>query len=317
MESVQRLDCKNKIEFKKIIKIINNMDRGEIYLITNKINNKRYVGQTVSILSSGRKYGSYNRLNKHFSDAKNNVDDCKVFCNAIRKYGKSNFKIEILMYCNKDMLDFYETEFIKFYNTISPHGYNIESGGSANKILHEDTKIKLSKKLRFLNVCDGDRNNILKAMHDLNITEIPYGINYTHHIKNKYEGFTVKKNNGKLKSIISNGKTLTEKLSLSIKYLNFIKDNNVLCINIMDKQFIEDSKIIIRNKKLPEYAKMIIKKTGFDINLLPSIVRYKTKESIFYLNIDKKIIYFSKDDTTKSLQDIIEYLQSQRGSVLE
>lgn len=39
----------------------NDIDKGEIYLITNMKNNKKYIGQTVSRLSIGRKYGTNNR----------------------------------------------------------------------------------------------------------------------------------------------------------------------------------------------------------------------------------------------------------------
>ena len=67
---------------------------GEIYMITNIINNKKYIGQTVSYLSSGRKYGVIRRWTSHVSYAKNNADNgIRHFCNAIRKYGKDNFKL--------------------------------------------------------------------------------------------------------------------------------------------------------------------------------------------------------------------------------
>jgi group I intron endonuclease len=142
-------------------------DSGEIYMITNKINNKKYIGQTVSYLSSGRKYGIYRRWSKHLSDAKNNADNgIRHFCNAIRKYGKDNFKIELLLICNLKMMDYYEKEFINLYDTISPKGYNLEAGGTNKdeKRLHEETKEKLSKSQRFLNMKDEDKENLLISM---------------------------------------------------------------------------------------------------------------------------------------------------------
>jgi hypothetical protein len=132
------------------------MEQGEIYMITNKTNGKKYIGQTVSYLSSGRKYGTSQRWNKHCSDAKCFVDDCKAFCNAIRKYGKDNFTVEILLKCNNNYLNEYEIKFIKNLNTISTNGYNLESGGCSQKVLHNSTKLKLSQCQRFLNIKDDD-----------------------------------------------------------------------------------------------------------------------------------------------------------------
>ena len=46
--------------------------------------------------------------------------------------------------CNFEEADELETYYIKEYNTLSPYGYNLESGGNKNKILSEETKKKMS-----------------------------------------------------------------------------------------------------------------------------------------------------------------------------
>ena len=56
-----------------------------IYKITNKINNKVYIGLTTNTL----KY----RWSRHISESKN-VNDTKHLYKAIRKYGVENFVIE-------------------------------------------------------------------------------------------------------------------------------------------------------------------------------------------------------------------------------
>lgn len=104
-----------------------------IYLITNRVNNKQYVGQTRSSLRK--------RFNQH-CDIRNKT----AISYAIRKYGKENFSIEAL--CeninNLDELNKLEIQYIKDLNTISPNGYNVESGGRCSSP-SEETKRKISK----------------------------------------------------------------------------------------------------------------------------------------------------------------------------
>lgn len=292
-------------------------DSGEIYIITNITNNKKYIGQTVSYLSSGRKYGIGRRWDKHLSDARNNADlGIRHFCNAIRKYGKDNFKVELLLICNVKMMDFYEKEFINLYDTISPKGYNLESGGTRRneKRLHQETKEKLSKSHRFLNIKDEDKENLLNSMEELEIDELPFGINYTHHTVNNYEGFTVKQNNGKLKSIISNGRTLTEKLEMALKYLEYCKTNNANELEKINNKIEIDSKIMIRNNKISNIAKEVIQKLGYDINKLPLYIRYETRASRFYVQIDNKNKYFTKNNPEKSLKEAIKYIHNMQST---
>ena len=47
-----------------------NSKQGDIYLVTNMKNNKKYIGQIVSIYSTGRKNGTNNRWIQHLNDAK-------------------------------------------------------------------------------------------------------------------------------------------------------------------------------------------------------------------------------------------------------
>ena len=55
------------------------MYEGYIYLITNKINNKKYIGQTTRTIKI--------RISDHFSNLYKNY----AITNAIKKYGKENF----------------------------------------------------------------------------------------------------------------------------------------------------------------------------------------------------------------------------------
>lgn len=106
---------------------------GIVYLITNKINGKMYVGQTTYSLEKRWKEHCFAKLSRKH-----------VIHKAIEKYGKDNFEIKELAkaYFN-EALDDLETYYIKKYNTIQPNGYNLESGGNKNKKLHKSTILKI------------------------------------------------------------------------------------------------------------------------------------------------------------------------------
>ena len=101
---------------------------GEIYIITNKINGKQYVGQTIKTHDL--------RFRQHIRKRKSYIG------NAINKYGEDNFKVELILRCDNKMLDEYEIKFISAYNTIKPNGYNLTEGGSVN-ILTEESREKI------------------------------------------------------------------------------------------------------------------------------------------------------------------------------
>ena len=87
---------------------------GIIYKITNKVNNKVYIGQTVTSLEERWKGHCYKK-------------GCVYMHNAIIKYGKSSFKKEIIeQNVPVDDLDIRETYWIKYYKSyIREYGYNI------------------------------------------------------------------------------------------------------------------------------------------------------------------------------------------------
>ena len=103
-----------------------------IYKITNIINSKIYIGQTIRTLDI--------RINEHLKDSnKNNYP----LYRAIRKYGWNNFKVEIIdVDTTQEELNSKEIYWIKEFNCIVPNGYNIKGGGSNGKH-HEETKAKL------------------------------------------------------------------------------------------------------------------------------------------------------------------------------
>lgn len=115
-----------------------------IYCITNKINNKSYIGQSIDAIS---------RWKDHISDAKRKFGKTannKKFAihNAINKYGKENFIWQIIETVDTiDESNEAEEFYISYWNTIAPNGYNLKYGGKNHK-LSEETKIKISNTLK-------------------------------------------------------------------------------------------------------------------------------------------------------------------------
>ena len=89
-----------------------------IYKITNQVNGKIYVGQSVDISS---------RWSSHKSEFKRQKYDTKLY-RAMNKYGLKNFILEIIEECPQDKLDEREVYWINYYNSYQD-GYNETLGG--------------------------------------------------------------------------------------------------------------------------------------------------------------------------------------------
>lgn len=107
--------------------------KGVIYLVENKINGKKYVGQCITQLNY--------RKTKHFSAAFKFNSPLR-FHQALRKYGKRNFKWKVIEdNINVDYLDDREIFWIDFYDTLKS-GYNMTSGGGTVRGYHHTKETK-------------------------------------------------------------------------------------------------------------------------------------------------------------------------------
>ena len=91
------------------------MSDGCIYLVTNKSNNKKYIGQH-------HKPDPKKRWAQH----KRSKDNC-AFAMALRKYGPDNFTWEVLLICPHNKLtemEGYYAEVFETYTWDTPGGYN-------------------------------------------------------------------------------------------------------------------------------------------------------------------------------------------------
>ena len=92
-----------------------------IYRVTNKINGKVYIGQSVDI---GR------RWRQHMT-----AEDDIYFHKAIQKYGVENFEWEVIEQCKKKDLDEREIYWIEYYDSFNK-GYNCTKGGDGGPVMH-------------------------------------------------------------------------------------------------------------------------------------------------------------------------------------
>lgn len=109
-----------------------------VYCHQNKINGKRYIGQTIHQDKPALRW-------KNGTGYK----DSLYFYNAIQKYGWDNFYHYIIQdNLTKEEADELEELNIMFYNTLNRnYGYNLKHGGS-NGQLSEQSKQKLSESLK-------------------------------------------------------------------------------------------------------------------------------------------------------------------------
>lgn len=102
-----------------------------IYVITNLVNGKKYVGQSIHVNCRIKDY-PIRCHNQHLT-------------NSIKKYSWDNFEIKPLIFCEVEDLDYYEDSLIKIWDLMNPKkGYNKVSGGSSHRIVSEETKRKIS-----------------------------------------------------------------------------------------------------------------------------------------------------------------------------
>ena len=94
--------------------------RGFIYKITNKVNGKSYIGQTVQSVKE--------RFYQHCATKCSQAILNMVIHKAITKYGKSNFTIEVIEEVESANLNDRERYWIRYYDSYN-NGYNSTEGG--------------------------------------------------------------------------------------------------------------------------------------------------------------------------------------------
>lgn len=139
---------------------------GFIYLITNSVNGKQYVGQTITTVE--------HRFKQHISKKK--ISHCSALGGAIEKYGEENFIVEeVEKVCEKtkealtEILNEKEIYYIKeFHSLVSEHGYNIDKGGANCTYFSKP-----------IDVYDLNTKQLVKTFDGIHEASRYYGINTT------------------------------------------------------------------------------------------------------------------------------------------
>ena len=122
-----------------------------IYKITNKINGKVYIGQSIDIDTRWRQHC-------------NAKDDFSIH-RAIQKYGPENFNFEVLLECPAEMLNNWERDMIALYDCMYPYGYNLTEGGEGYQC-SEETRLKMSEAKKGHIVSEETRHKISESMKE-------------------------------------------------------------------------------------------------------------------------------------------------------
>lgn len=135
----------------------------EIYKITNKINGKIYIGQTIRPVE--------HRFHRHINDAIHNKLDTH-FARAIRKYGPNEWQLEVIDSAEtQEELNQKEQYWIKYYNSVE-EGYNEtdainKCGGNTYQSKTEKEMEVIKNKIRQTKL--GAKNPMARRIRRINI----------------------------------------------------------------------------------------------------------------------------------------------------
>lgn len=134
-----------------------------IYKITNKINNKVYIGQVYN-------KSIYDRFNRHIKEA--NINSKSYIGRAISKHGSENFVVEQIDEASSlQELNQKEIYWIKFYNSTDHNkGYNLTPGGDGGNtyLCKSEDEMRLIKE-KNSKANKGKNNGLSKQIKALNV----------------------------------------------------------------------------------------------------------------------------------------------------
>lgn len=273
-----------------------------IYKITNKLNGKSYIGQSIHC---GKRFDEHNK-------GKQLIDE------VIQIEGAENFNFEILKEVDKKYLSYWEDYYIMKYNTMFPKGYNKK--WNCNKVQRKQIQDTINKEKQIdiiQNSIKYKNKNIINKSQDIMpqyILEYSTRL-YIYLLKLSLNNNMIFTNKMLNLTEIQNATELTDK---TIKlYFYYLENNNIIKYNgnikTLLKEEIEeiDNKIkdvseASKERKRNEYISFLLwkKRRKYEKTAEYSIVQIKNfdayDDSIYsilnkdYNEIDTKVFLFTK-----------------------
>lgn len=130
----------------------------EVYLITNKVNNKKYVGITCQ--------GAEKRFKYHMSSAEASDSQAPLHI-AMREIGTSNFELHILESdVSQEEARERELHYIELYDSAEPNGYNNYRAGMGGKRHSDEGRQHISDGLKGHKFSASRNEKVRQAMMD-------------------------------------------------------------------------------------------------------------------------------------------------------
>jgi group I intron endonuclease len=218
---------------------MNKTETGDIYIITNTVNQKKYVGQALSILHGGKEHGTMGRWRSHTRKSTIRKGDCRVLDRAFLKYGVDSFTVKTIVTVPLSELDDAEIRYIKECNTRHPNGYNLREGGNnggkhcpetrkkigaSNKglVVDEQGRTNIGKASKYRNMGDDMKTSIQEALDILELEHVPMYIAISVDKRHRESTMVVQVRFPKkpFKKFGKKGVPLHEKITLAIEYKN-------------------------------------------------------------------------------------------------
>mgnify|MGYP006267734261 CR=1 FL=1 len=268
-------------------------------MITCIHSNKRYIGQARCYINPAKgkpiRHGTDSRWKQHIYAAKSNPRrGCVALYNAICKYGADGFTVKTIYICDEKCLNYYESKFIRQYNTLTPNGYNLKAGGACCRWSDAvKSKISATKKGRPKPTGYGtmmrDLKKGIKSENDM----LPEFLYHYKDVSRGIEGYRVLRHPILPdKVFVAKSLSMEEKLRLAKLYLEtsdkFTSENRII-----------HKRVCVETQNLPKYV--YYRKSKFE-GRCGYIVKYP--------NIPCKVFVSVKHSMDEKRSKAIEYLKS-------
>lgn len=250
-----------------------------IYSIVNKVNGKRYVGQSIYLDS---------RLNYHFTNLRKGTHFIPHLQSSYNLYGEDNFYYEILETVdNRELLNEREIYWIDYYGTLDPSkGYNrARGGGAVSWHVSSETRHKIS--VGISRAKRGKPGHPQPDSFKLRMSKIMKGRTFSEETRrrmsNSARGKVLSDNTKRKLSKASSGcnnpmygKHLSDeaKLKISITHKGRRRSIESRCKQSICNKGVNNPRYGVRGELHPNYGKISVTKDGYSEYINPKDLEY-------------------------------------------